>query len=437
MNQELKAIANGRHMGTVLREGKILSFEYAASWLDDPRAYPLSLSMPLVVARHGHKVVETFLWGLLPDNSRTLDRWAKQFQISPRSPFQLLTHVGEDCAGAVQFVPPAKADILLHGAAPDTIEWLDDDGLATRIRTVLQDPAATRTAGDSGQFSLPGAQPKIALYHDPGLNRWGVPYGRTPTTHILKPATGEYDGFAENEHFCLTLARELGLTVPASRVIHAGGCPVIVATRYDRRNHGDHHERIHQEDFCQALAIHPDRKYQKDGGPSPSEIAGVLWDSSDHAREDVRAFARALVFNWLIAGTDAHAKNYSLLLSGGGQMRLAPLYDLISITPYPRLGAPGRARLAMKIGRDYLIRNIGRKHWETCAAGLRMAPAELLAEIEVMAAGLPGAAILSAGKIEDSGIHHPIIGQLVESLAAHVRACLDSLVSSAPWKKGR
>jgi hypothetical protein len=44
-------------------------------------------------------------------------------------------------------------------------------------------------------------------------------------------------------------------------------------------------------------------------------------------------FAGALAFNWLIASTDAHAKNYGLLLAGR-QIRLAPLYDIASILPY-------------------------------------------------------------------------------------------------------
>ena len=149
--------------------------------------------------------------------------------------------------------------------------------------------------------------------------------------------------------------------------------------------------RVHQEDFCQALAVHPRRKYQNDGGPSAKDIAGILSDQSSDATADIRSFADALIFNWLIAGTDAHAKNFSILIAPGGQVRLAPLYDLASSLPYPRQIDPMKARLAMKIGGSYRLRDITRRHWESCARDLRMPADALLARIMAMIDSLQAA----------------------------------------------
>ncbi len=201
---ELIVLLDGREVGVVTYSRGRLDFTYAETWRSGPGAYPLSLSMPLAAVRHPHGTVEPFLWGLLPDNEVVLTRWAQRFQVSPRNVFALISEVGEDCAGAVQFVRPERRETLL-GASPATIDWLTEHDVATRLRALRVDASAGRSPGDSGQFSLAGAQPKTALLFDG--RRWGVPSGREPTTHILKPQLAELDGHAANEHLCLALAR--------------------------------------------------------------------------------------------------------------------------------------------------------------------------------------------------------------------------------------
>ena len=203
MTNQLIAWANGREMGTVTYRNARISFIYDAAWQNARDSYPLSLSMPLVSAEHGHAKIEAFLWGLLPDNDRILEGWAKRFQVSPRNAFRLISNVGEDCAGAVQFVRPDRLESIRIAPAAREIEWLTEDGIAERLRILRTDHSAWRAAADTGQFSLAGAQPKTALLFQRG--RWGIPSGRTPTTHILKPPTGDWDGHAENEHFCTIL----------------------------------------------------------------------------------------------------------------------------------------------------------------------------------------------------------------------------------------
>ena len=300
-----------------------LSFSYTPDWQADPTAFPLSLSLPLVSSEHGHRMVEAFLWGLLPDNDGVLERWGRRFQVSAWNPFRLLEHVGEDCAGAVQFVRPERIDAVTAAGDAPVVQWLSNEDMEARIKAVIVDAAATRLGGDAGQFSLAGAQPKTALYFDRLTKRWGVPEGRTPTTHILKPATGVFDGHAENEHFCLKLAAMLGFATAQSRVMHCAGVPVIVLDRFDRVERDGVIQRVHQEDFCQAAGVFSQLKYQHQGGPSPKQIGEILWTGSSSPAADVDRFADALVFSWLIAGTDAHAKNYAMLIAGGGRARLA------------------------------------------------------------------------------------------------------------------
>jgi serine/threonine-protein kinase HipA len=406
---ELTAVMNGVVIGKVTRErsGR-LRFEYADEWRHHPDAIPLSLSMPLVRAAHPHAAIDAFLWGLLPDNEQTLARWASRFHVSARNAFGLLTQMGEDCAGAVQFVPPDRVQAL-QGSAVDDISWLDETEIGERLRALRQDPSATRRATDHGQFSLAGAQPKTALLRRDG--RWGVPAGRTPTTHILKPPTAAFDGHAENEHFCLSLARRLGLPVAQSELHRFDDEPAIVVTRFDRIEHQARLLRVHQEDLCQTLAVSSTRKYQGDGGPGPLAIIDVLRTHSSAPSRDVDTFIDALAFNWLIAGTDAHAKNYALLFGRGGRTRLAPLYDLGSALPYPSL-RQDKLAMAMKIGNTYRLRDIRRQHWESLLREARVDIEAALARITSMAEALPDHASDLARSMRDDGLDHPILQQL-------------------------
>ncbi len=422
--RELVVCLTGKEVGRVVQNthGR-LQFTYAESWLRASDAYPLSLSMPLQVQPHGHARIDAFLWGLLPDNAAILRSWSKRFQVSARNAFALLGEVGEDCAGAVQFARPERIEALLT-AGRGRVTWLSETDVAERLRALRADVGAWRMGGDTGQFSLAGAQPKTALLFDRG--RWGIPSGRTPTTHILKPPNAQLDGFAENEHFCLELGRALGLPTAHSRVMHFGDEPAIVVERYDRLRMPKGWVRIHQEDLCQALGVSPARKYQNDGGPGARTIVDVLRTHSSATDEDTATFVGALIFNYLIAGTDAHAKNYSLLIAPAERVRLAPLYDLASVLPYARFDV-NRVKLAMKVGDKYRLRDITAREWRKAATDFRMDPEAVVARVVRMTEEMPDRTEDLANKLRAAGLDHPVIDRLRTRLIGRARADLTSL----------
>ena len=423
MTAELVTLLGGKEVGRVRRDARgRITFLYDDAWRNNADAYPLSLSMPLGAKEHGRAVIEAFLWGLLPDNERVLSRWAAKFHVSARNVFALVSHVGEDCAGAVQFVAPDRLNAIRSGKE-DKVAWLTESDIAKRLETLRADHAAWRLPHDTGQFSLAGAQPKTALLLQ--NDRWGIPSGRLPTTHILKPPTGQFDGHAENEHICLMLARGLGLPTAQSKVMRFKNEIAIVIERYDRQHKGNDIVRVHQEDICQARGIMPTKKYQNEGGPSAFDIIELLRTYSTDRRDDLDTFIATLGFNWLIAGTDAHAKNFSLLL-GGRRIRLAPLYDVASILPYDEFDMH-KVELAMKIGGEYKLSLIGLRQWQKFAREVRVEPDELVEQLASMAKQLPDEMIAARVRAREEGLNAAMIERLSTQLIERAKHCGRSL----------
>jgi serine/threonine-protein kinase HipA len=414
---ELIALAGDREIGRVRLERGQLSFRYADAWLEGNNwHFPLSLSMPLANPEHGNRVVNSYLSNLLPDNADILRAWRLRYGLHSHSPFTLLEHVGEDCAGAIQYVRPDRLGAVL-ARVPPAVQWLSEREIGERLRELARDRSAWRHEGDVGQFSLSGAQPKTALLRDG--RRWGIPSGRAPTTHILKPPSDQFPGHAENEHFCLMLARQLGLNTAISEVREFDGAVAIVIERFDRVARGNEILRLHAEDCCQALGIPPERKYENEGGPGAAAIADLLRNTSTATTEDVTAFADALLFNWLIAGTDAHAKNYSLLIGVQGHVRLAPLYDIASLLAYDHIDLRA-SKLAMRVGRHYRLDTIQARHWNDAARALGLPADALMQRLRDMTAALPDAIAGVSRAVERQKLRHPNLARLCTGLSERV-----------------
>ncbi len=295
----------------------------------------LSLSLPLTPGRYPHGVVRAFLDGLLPEGEprRAV---AADFDLRAGDTYGLIRALGRDCAGALVIQPddePPPPQPTTKTAEPLTAAAIGD--LVANLRSApLGVDARVR-------ISLAGVHEKLLLTRMPD-GSWGRPVEGTPSTHILKPQIAEYPNTVENEAFCMRLARHLGLFVSAVETMTVNGRRVIIVERYDRNVRPDGTvERIHQEDFCQATAIPPERKYEEDGGPTLRRIAGILQGVA--GPDSLERLLRAVTVNVLIGNGDAHGKNFSLLHDASGSLRLAPLYDLVSTLVY------GDDRLAMYV----------------------------------------------------------------------------------------
>ncbi len=420
MTDSLAVVLEDRVAGILTRlAGGRLRFDYTDEYRRGADPTPLSVTMRPQVRSHPGSVVAPWLSGLLPDNEAVLARWARTFHASATSPFSLLaTPVGHDCAGAVRFARPDEVDDVL--ARRGEVTWLTEEEVAGRLRELREDSTAWLGREFTGQFSLAGAQAKTALLQRDG--RWGVPSGAVATSHILKPAVAGLDDHDLNEHLCLDAARRAGLVVARTRVARFAGESAIVVDRYDRRPVDGELARIHQEDVCQALGVPPSRKYQNEGGPGADDIARLFRAvmPARVAEEAIWRFLDALAWNWLIAGTDAHAKNYSLLLANG-QVRLAPLYDVASALPYDL--HEKKLRLAMKIGGDYRVFP-WRDAWPKAAEDLGLDPERTIDRVAELAARAPDALADAASAPDVTALGRPLPGRLVDLVAERVRRCV-------------
>jgi serine/threonine-protein kinase HipA len=184
--------------------------------------------------------------------------------------------------------------------------------------------------------------------------------------------------------------------------------------------------RLHQEDLCQALGLMPTAKYQNEGGPSPTQIIALLRDHSSSQQADLDSFVDALIFNWLIGGTDGHAKNYSLLHGGAGAVRLAPLYDLASALAYPELDQE-KLKLAMAIGGEYRVRRVGLRQWRAFAREVRVAEARVIERARALASAMIDDAPALAETLNAAGVGHRVVRRLAMALGARARDCLRQL----------
>ncbi len=357
LKRELGVWINGVRVGTWTVAAKgIHEFTYADAWLNHPQARPISLSLPLADPGYSYRgeIVSSFFDNLLPDSTEIRQRIRSRYEASSLSPFDLLKEIGRDCVGAIQLLPEDEEPL-----SSENIEGreVDEREIATILRGLTSAGMDGRLADEEFRISLAGAQEKTALLRHE--DRWLVPHGSTPSTHILKLPMGrvggigfDMSGSVENEWLCSKLANALGLKTANCEIAYFEDITALVVERFDRRSSDDGKRilRLPQEDFCQLTGTPPTGKYESDGGPGIEAIMRLLLGSQEAAR-DRETFITAQVLFWLLAAPDGHAKNYSVFIERGGRFRLTPLYDIMSV--YPILGhesnsmPPEKLKLAM------------------------------------------------------------------------------------------
>ncbi len=376
---ELDVWMNGYRVGTWfwLRTGTA-GFRYAPEWLSSPLARPLSLSLPIPAGTPeitGPAVAHWFD-NLLPDNERIRDRLRRRFRTASSGAADLLAALGRDCVGAVQLLPA--------GQTPPPVQTITSDPLGEAdVEKILVGVTSSEPASDDHEdlrISIAGAQEKTALLRIG--QAWHRPLGATPTTHILKLPLGlvgnmraDMSTSVENEWLCARILQALGFTVAATEMGRFGKQKALVVERFDRRTvmGGQWIARLPQEDFCQAMAIPWQNKYESDGGPGIADCLALL-SGSEQPDADKLQFVLAQLAFWLMAATDGHAKNFSIFLGPLGRYRLTPLYDVLSVWPIIGNGesqlSPRRAKLAMALrskNAHYHLHEIQARHWQRLA----------------------------------------------------------------------
>ncbi|MGY2736951.1 type II toxin-antitoxin system HipA family toxin [Sphingomonas sp. UYP23] len=359
---------NGRLLGWLSRAANAaIDFRYSPDWLAWEFAIPVSLSLPLSDQRYTGAPVLAVFDNLLPDNDNIRRRIAERIGADGTDAYSLLSIVGRDCVGALQFLEAGYEPKPLKVVEAEPVS---DDEIAHILANLAAAPLGLEL-DDAFRISIAGAQEKTALLW--WEDRWQKPIGTTPTTHIFKPQIGQLpngidlSNSVKNEHFCLTLLGELGLPVAPTRMATFGDRQVLIVERFDRQyGRTGRLLRRPQEDVCQALSIPPTRKYEDHGGPGVVAIMKLL-TASDVPDQDRRNFMKTMIAFWLLGATDGHAKNFSIFLTPGGRFTATPLYDVLSVDP--SLAAhqvnQKQVRLAMAIGdkRRYRISDIAPRHF--------------------------------------------------------------------------
>lgn len=419
----------GAHVGTLSQIDGRLSFTYAPG-----ATTPLSHSLPIRTAPFDDRASRPFFAGLLPEGGKR-KQIAKTLQISTQNDYALLDSLGGECAGAVTLLESGQSP-----QSPDAhqeVRWLDH----TQLLQVLDEmPLRPMRAGDDGlRLSLAGAQDKLPVVVDADGSRIGLPLNGSPSTHILKPPIAGIDGSVFNEAFCMALARALKLDVASIQIqaITDGEQQrhYLLVERYDRHTLAPTLatsraaqppegavpglgrpgaapapvQRLHQEDFCQALGIVSEHKYQSEGGPGLAQAFALLRSATRPSALHTLKLLDYVVFNALIGNHDAHGKNFSLLYAPTGAV-LTPLYDALCTAVYPTL----TDKMAMKIGSKYKFSEVMARHWEQFATEAALSPAQVKKRILEIARNLPDLARATQTTFLNQGKQHPIIDQIVK-----------------------
>lgn len=356
---DLLRVCKGGVLVGVLDKGDgepFYGFTYDEAYLKMSSAMPLSLSLPLSARRYtGHEAMP-FFEGLLPEGD-VREAVARQFHVSALRPMELIRVLGKDCAGDVVVLGEDDSCDLPEEAAyvplPNALEEIAryPYGAISRLRAEYR-------------LSLAGGQEKIALFHDDRasfVEGWFAPLAGAPSSHIIKPqVTDRFPFLALNEFMCMEAARAMGFDVPDAAIV-PGEHPLFVVRRYDRERAEESGEgapqmlqRVHQEDFCQAIGLTSGEKYETQKTHHAQDMAAILVGYAVCPIEALGELFRRIALNYLIGNCDAHLKNYSLFIREGAAVSLAPVYDLVCATIYDgRFGGELSKSMGVRIG-DHL-----------------------------------------------------------------------------------
>jgi serine/threonine-protein kinase HipA len=417
---ELPIFYETRRVGTIETHEDGPSFVYEPEWLRTRGAFPLSILMPLSPRRTSPQIFEPWAANLLPEASQ-LRTVGRRLGAAPEDTIAILAEIGRDTAGALSI---GKA------GSSDPGGWVPVPDAAALERIINELPSKPFLVGEDGvSMSLAGVQNKLGV----AVNAEGqicIPHNGAPSTHILKPDSDNLFGGTQNEALCLVLASHCGLNASRVTTGKAGKRTYLLVTRYDRIEQAGHWRRLHQEDFCQALGKPPSAKYEanQSGINGPTLIDMFALTRNAMRAPDVLNLLDYVIFNILVCNTDAHAKNYSLMISGKG-FSLAPIYDVMCAAAWEGI----TRNLAQKIAGRNRGEHLKRRHWETFAADCGLSAPRLIKRVEELANAVlretTGAA--TEANAMPAGTH-VMMPAFVEAIETRARAIISGLGEDEP-----
>ncbi|PLX69987.1 MAG: hypothetical protein C0603_03355 [Denitrovibrio sp.] len=334
--------------GNLINTGVDMLFEYDEAY----SLNGLSLILPIKEKLFEGTEARIFFENLLPEGEqrKIISRATK---ISSENTFGLLKRFGGECAGAIVIT----SDSNLQGT-DSKYKLLNDNDILRLIEKL--DQTSPVEDNDMYRLSLAGAQAKTSIKIE--NEKLYLPLGNSPSTHIIKPFTPNFEGLPANELFCNKLAKACGLPVCNTEIRKVGQVSALFIERYDRYLNEGKICRLHQEDFCQALGYAYHVKYESDSGSGFSDCVKLITEVSKQPAADKILLVRWFIFNFLIGNADAHAKNISLLYPPEmkGRPQLAPFYDLVCTTVYKGISK----KLAMSVGGEFNPESVTAGNWK-------------------------------------------------------------------------
>jgi serine/threonine-protein kinase HipA len=394
------------------------SFTYDANWIGLRGAFPISTTMPLKSERIAPDTFLPWAANLLPE-SEQLRTLKHLLGMAAGDVIGLLSAIGGDTAGALSIGQPGRTA---------TVQWRPVGKPEDLERIIEELPNKPFLVGEEGvSMSLAGVQTKLAVAVD-DAGRVCIPMNGSPSTHILKPDAPRLPGGVQNEAFCLTLARRMGIPTPDVTTGQAGKRSYLLMRRYDRTNVGGRWRRLHQEDYCQALGKPPSAKYESNqtgvGGPTLKDMFEIT--RRYMLPTNIVRLLDMVVVNVLACNTDAHAKNYSIMIGAGGAS-LAPMYDVMCGEAWESV----TKNLAQKIAGKSRGDRLKGTHWQGFARECGLNPKQVIDRVGVLAKSV----IVEAGAAEAEVAAMPAGGhgildqtrQAVERRAGEILAQLEEL----------
>ncbi len=319
----LNVLLYGEHIGTITYVGgERTLFAFTESYIKDAQRPLLSLgfkdSFGELITEFAPTKVKLLPWfsNLLPEGH--LRKYlAERARVNQTREFFLLWVLGKDLPGGI------------------TVEPADGEAWPPEAHDGHERPAGNPRT-NALRFSLAGVQLKFSAMESArkGLT---IPARGVGGDWIVKLPSREFEGVPENEFSMMTLARKLGMDVPAIQLIdmkaienlpegaNVKGTQAFAIQRFDRLQSGP----VHIEDFAQIFGLYPDDKYKFATMRRVAQVIGV-----EGQEADIVEFVRRLVFSALIGNADMHLKNWSMIYPDKRRAALAPAYDLVSTTPY-------------------------------------------------------------------------------------------------------